>query len=102
MVETEPNKIKAIVMNNDYPYSLIKKDIKLHCERLRNTESYGPQKVHVILKLSFKKTHTVEQKVKLMPESIYLAIGPKIIIVSIFDLDKSLTFLFVTLPHTRF
>ena len=40
-------------MNNGYPNSFISKDIKLHCERLRNTESCGPQKLHVILKLPF-------------------------------------------------
>ena len=84
MVETEPNKIKAIVMNNDYPYSLIKKDIKLHCERLRNTESYGPQKLHVTLKLPFvdKKLHIFEKKIKLMTESIYSTITPRIFFVS--------------------
>ena len=40
-------------MNNGYPDSLINKEIKIHSERPRKTESYGPQKLHVVLKLPF-------------------------------------------------
>ena len=43
----ETDKIKVILMNNCYPDILINKEIKLHSERLRKKESYGPQKLHV-------------------------------------------------------
>ena len=53
LLETETNKIKDILMNNGYPYSSINKGIKLHSDRLRKMKSYGPQKLHVTLKLPF-------------------------------------------------
>ena len=63
---------------------MINKEIKLHADRLKKPKSFGPQKWHVILKLPFigKKSHIFEKKLKLMTESLYSAVTPRVIFVS--------------------
>ena len=71
-------------ITNGYPDNLINKEIKLHSDILKKAKPSGPQKRDVILKLPFigNKLHILEKKIKLMTESIYSTITPRIFFVS--------------------
>ena len=44
--------------------SLINKEVKLNSDRLKKTESYGPQKLHVILNYSLLVENRIPLKSK--------------------------------------
>ena len=91
--------IKDIFIKNGYPESFVNRLIKLHKVSLSENKPYGPEKLHVVLKLPYagNTSYSMMNKVKSIKESAYFAIKPRIIFISKpiihFDLKDPMSYL---------
>ena len=77
LLEKEIKNISDIFIKNGYPESLVSRVIKLHKESLSVVKPYGPEKLHVVLKVPYagNKSYSMMNKVKSITESAFFAIN---------------------------
>ena len=84
MFHFETEKIKEILVGNDYPLELIKRVIKSPDDNRKKPKLFGPEKFPAVLKLPYlgNVSRLFENKVQELTQSTYNQVKPRVVFVS--------------------